>query len=182
MMRIPLLLLTLALLASCEAGPEPSAGSVASAQAQAAPDKPMDIKVDDLAARRAAYSVVLDVRTPEEYASGHVPGAILLPIGELESSLDNLQVYKDKEVAVICKSGGRSARATKLLRRNGFEGAQNVLGGTDAWIASGLPVIEGSSPGGKPPAAPKAEPPAVPEPPAAPDPPEEPAPSGSGSP
>ncbi len=75
---------------------------------------------------------VLDVRQPEEYAQGYVPTAYLLPLGEIEQRLD--EVPRDKPVIVVCKSGGRSARASQTLEDNGFDNILNMPGGTMAWI------------------------------------------------
>lgn len=90
------------------------------------------ITVDELAV--TTNPTVIDVREPDEYASGHVPGARNLPLGELESRLSEIPTGDD--VYMICQSGGRSARATEFLATKGV-GAVNVEGGTSAWIASG---------------------------------------------
>lgn len=78
--------------------------------------------------------ILLDVRTVLEFdgSLGHIPGAILIPLAELESRMDELEVYKDAEVIVICRSGNRSGRATRILSDNGFK-AYNMLGGMLAW-------------------------------------------------
>jgi rhodanese-related sulfurtransferase len=78
--------------------------------------------------------VLLDVRTPQEYISeeGHIPGSILIPLGELKSRTHELEKYKDKELIVICSSGVRSASATRYLRKIGFD-AFNMEGGMRAW-------------------------------------------------
>ncbi len=74
--------------------------------------------------------VILDVRNPyelEEYL-GHIDGVINIPVQELEERINELNEYKDKEIAVICRSGVRSLTATNLLIEYGFS-AQNVEGG-----------------------------------------------------
>jgi rhodanese-related sulfurtransferase len=78
--------------------------------------------------------VLLDVRTYEEFVSeeGHLPGAILIPIEELKSRLDEIEQYRNAEMIVICSSGIRSGRATRFLREKGFE-AFNMKGGMRAW-------------------------------------------------
>ncbi|MEB3197787.1 MAG: rhodanese-like domain-containing protein [Candidatus Sericytochromatia bacterium] len=73
---------------------------------------------------------LLDVREPGEYAAGHVAGATLIPLGQLGGELARLP--KEREIAVICRSGARSGRAVALLRQAGFE-AHNVEGGMLAW-------------------------------------------------
>jgi len=92
--------------------------------------------------RQGAKSLIpfmlLDVRTPEEYAEGHIKGAKLIPIQQLAEHLN--EVPHDKQVYVYCKSGGRSSRASKLLASNGFSNIENIKGGFDAWKAAGYPV------------------------------------------
>jgi len=82
--------------------------------------------------------MLLDVRTPEEYAEGHIAGAKLIPVQVLSEHLND--VPKDKQVYVYCHSGARSARASKLLAANGFSHIENMEGGIVAWKAAGYPV------------------------------------------
>ncbi len=88
--------------------------------------------------------MLLDVRTPEEYAAGHIKGAKLIPVQQLAAHLD--EVPKDRQVYVYCHSGRRSARAAKLLAAHGFTRVENMLGGIVAWKEAGYPVVRG---GGK---------------------------------
>lgn len=83
--------------------------------------------------------VVVDVRTAEEFAGGHVPGAQNIPLDRVESEVGALDKYKSGEVFLICESGGRSARASQVLADRGFN-AVNVMGGTYAWREAGLPL------------------------------------------
>jgi len=80
--------------------------------------------------------VVVDVREPWEYQQGHVPGALLMPLGQLSSHLGELD--SEKPVAVICATGNRSQSATALFGQKGFKTIYNVLGGTSQWARSGL--------------------------------------------
>jgi glyoxylase-like metal-dependent hydrolase (beta-lactamase superfamily II)/rhodanese-related sulfurtransferase len=82
--------------------------------------------------------VVVDVREPWEYRQGHVPGAVLIPLGQLSSRLNELDPVHP--VAVICASGNRSQSAAALLGQKGFKTVYNILGGTGAWMYSGLEV------------------------------------------
>jgi len=82
--------------------------------------------------------VVVDVREPWEYREGHVPGAKLVPLGDLAAQAGELD--RDRPTAVICASGNRSQSATALLGQKGFARVYNVLGGTMGWIDAGLPV------------------------------------------
>jgi len=79
---------------------------------------------------------VVDVREPWEYRQGHVPGAVLIPLGQLSARLNELD--PQKPVAVICASGNRSQSAAALLGQKGFKTVYNVSGGTGAWMYSGL--------------------------------------------
>jgi rhodanese-related sulfurtransferase len=79
---------------------------------------------------------VVDVREPWEFKQGHVPGAILIPLGQLSSRLGELD--PETPVAVICQSGSRSQSAAALLGQKGFKTVYNVSGGTSAWQYSGL--------------------------------------------
>lgn len=70
-------------------------------------------------ARSLEGAVIVDVRQPSEYASGHVRGAVNIPVGELESRLGELP-DKDAPLFLYCASGARSARATALLKSHGY--------------------------------------------------------------
>lgn len=90
-----------------------------------------------------ARPFLLDVREPFEYAGPfgrHAPGAVLVPLATLPHRLPALPDDPAREVIVICKSGGRSARAAEFLIETGRRRVFNVAGGTDAWAAAGLPV------------------------------------------
>ena len=81
------------------------------------------------------------VRTEAEYAGGHVPGAVNVPLDSLSAAVKSGQLdqHRDSEVAVICQSGRRSAQATvKLTKVFGWPTVANVQGGTLAWISAGF--------------------------------------------
>ena len=82
--------------------------------------------------------VVVDVREPWEYKQGHVPGAILIPLGQLSKRVSELDT--EHPVAVICASGNRSQSAAALLGQKGFKTIYNVVGGTGAWMHDKLPI------------------------------------------
>ncbi|MDF2946686.1 MAG: Rhodanese-related sulfurtransferase [Bacillales bacterium] len=75
--------------------------------------------------------VLIDVRTIEEYNSGHIPEAKLFPLQTLEAQLGELD--KEKEILVICRSGNRSQSASDILINNGFKTVYNVEGGMQSW-------------------------------------------------
>ncbi|NWG15641.1 MAG: MBL fold metallo-hydrolase [Chloroflexi bacterium] len=82
--------------------------------------------------------VVIDVRETWEYAQGHVPGALLIPLGDLSRRVDELDPATP--TAIICATGSRSQSAAALLGQKGFETIYNILGGTLGWMQSGLPL------------------------------------------
>lgn len=63
---------------------------------------------------------ILDVRNKDEYDAGHIEGAVLIPLSELENRIDEVEEYKDKPVLVYCRSGNRSSQAVKILLDNDF--------------------------------------------------------------
>ena len=103
-----------------------------------------EIDIAEAVRRQQAGTPVIDVREPEEYAEGHVPGAPLIPLGSLPGRVG--EVPADGQVLVICKSGGRSAHAVELLRSGSID-AVNIAGGTMAWISAGYRVVTGNEPG-----------------------------------
>jgi len=85
--------------------------------------------------------MLLDVRTAEEYAKGHIKGALLIPVQELEQRIS--EVPKDRQVYVYCRSGVRSSRASNILVNAGYTRIENVRGGVMAWKDAGYPVEVG---------------------------------------
>jgi rhodanese-related sulfurtransferase len=86
-------------------------------------------------------ALLLDVREPAEYAAIHAPNAKLIPLSEINSRLKEIDAYKNKPIAVMCRSGHRSAIAVGLLKEAGFTQASSVQGGIQAWEGAGLAVI-----------------------------------------
>ena len=82
--------------------------------------------------------VLIDVRTPQEFKSGHIPGAKNVPLQSLSENLK--KVPKDKTVMVVCRSGHRSGMACRILSNAGYDNITNVRGGTMRWIAAGHEV------------------------------------------
>ena len=88
--------------------------------------------------------IILDVRTPDEIAQGHIPGASMLNFydDDFERKLNLMQ--KDKPIYVYCRSGGRSAKAAKMMKENGFGEVFNLVGGIGAWNKAVLPIEKSS--------------------------------------
>ncbi|MEL6347041.1 MAG: rhodanese-like domain-containing protein [Myxococcota bacterium] len=131
-----LLQLMLLVILACSSGAPPTATT--SSTMTTAPSE------TDIAGLKAAMDngspILIDVRTPREYDAGHVPGATLIPLNELAGRLDELAAHREQDIYLICEVGGRSGRATSMLRKQGFSRAINVSGGTRAWREAGHPV------------------------------------------
>jgi glyoxylase-like metal-dependent hydrolase (beta-lactamase superfamily II)/rhodanese-related sulfurtransferase len=98
------------------------------------------IAVDELRARLGSVPglQVLDVRRAGEYAQGHVPGAVNVPLHLLEE--ESRRLDRGRPTAVICAGGYRSSAAGSILQGRGFPDLANVVGGTSAWLAAGYPA------------------------------------------
>ena len=81
--------------------------------------------------------ILVDVRTPEEFREGRIPGAVNIPLQSLQSRLAELP--QDETIVLYCRSGNRSADAARILARAGYESVYD-MGGIIAWNAAGLPV------------------------------------------
>lgn len=115
-----------------------------------------EVSVDQLAAVATGDALVIDIREPAEYASGHIAQAVNLPRGVLEFQLvahpqiaggcedpqQVLQQLKTRPVYLICRSGGRSALAADSLQQMGLEQVFSVAGGMQAWQDSGKPTTQ----------------------------------------
>lgn len=96
------------------------------------------------AALQSSGALLLDVREPDEYAQGHAPGSVPIPLGQLQQRLSEIARYKNQPVALICRSGRRSEQAQKILEAAGFSATVNIEGGMISWQKSGFPVIPGN--------------------------------------
>jgi adenylyltransferase/sulfurtransferase len=85
--------------------------------------------------------LLLDVREPDEHATARIEGSLLVPLGEIESRLDELAEWRDGRVIAHCHLGGRSARACRLLLDRGFSRVENLAGGIDAWSLTVDPAV-----------------------------------------
>jgi len=89
---------------------------------------------------------LLDVREHDEWAAGHVAGAVHIPLATLPNEIDRIPL--DRSVVCICRSGGRSAQAADWLLQNGRD-SWNLVGGMHAWQAAGLEIVDDDGePGG----------------------------------
>jgi len=83
---------------------------------------------------------ILDVRTPNEYYSGHIEGADLIPLQQLVERISELDTVKNKDILVYCRSGNRSTVAAQILIKNGFKKLNNLRSGITGWQREGYPI------------------------------------------
>ena len=86
-----------------------------------------------------AGAYLLDVREDDEWAAGHAPGAVHVPMMQIPARLD--EVPRAGDVVVICRMGGRSGQVTAYLRGNGWDNVHNLDGGMVDWHAAGHPLV-----------------------------------------
>ena len=126
----------------CPAGDGALHGKIIVMQYQAAGDA----QFKELTAREANEVIntrkplVLGVRTPREFYSGHLPGATLIPLQQLSERLSEIRQYRDKEIIVYCRSGNRSTVASEILIEKGFKKILNVRGGILGWMKEGFDI------------------------------------------
>ncbi len=101
----------------------------------------LEISVEETHDYYLSQGYILDVRQPEEYESGHIPGSTLIPLGELPDRLDELQ--GDEPIVVVCRSGNRSATGRDILRDAGFNDVTSMAGGMNCWIQLGFEINKG---------------------------------------
>ena len=87
--------------------------------------------------------VILDVRTPEEFADGHVEGATMLDFYRADFADELAKLDRDVPYVLYCRSGNRSGQTLELMRELGFSSVQDVDGGIVSWVEVGLPVVDG---------------------------------------
>lgn len=104
------------------------------------------ITVEELKERResGASFVLLDVREPGEIAASSLSGSLNIPMGQVERRLRELP--KDREIVVMCRSGGRSAHVTATLNKLGYKNAVNLTGGISAWARRIDPQVSAAGP------------------------------------
>lgn len=93
-----------------------------------------------LATPNQSTFVVLDVRTAQEFAAGHIKGAINISHNTISDNLSLLESYKNKTVIVHCHSGKRAVSAENTLKKNGFSHLRHLDGDMSAWVQANLPL------------------------------------------
>ena len=104
----------------------------------------MDISVQELKAKidNNESPIMIDVREPWEWDTQHLDGVKKIALGTIPGFLPDLSENKDKEVIMICRSGGRSGQATMFLKNQGFSNVRNLAGGMLAWKANIDPTFD----------------------------------------
>ena len=102
---------------------------------------PKEVSVAKAAEMRTSGAFILDVRELSEWQTVHIPGATLIPLGELANRLDELP--KDKDIVVVCRSGNRSAQGRDILLNAGFSNVTSMAGGMNQWTAAGYETTSG---------------------------------------
>ncbi|AFT66075.1 MAG: rhodanese-related sulfurtransferase [Cycloclasticus pugetii] len=87
-------------------------------------------------------AVVIDTRTKDEFKSGHISGAVLMPISEIKDNADALNKYEERPLILYCKSGTRSDEACKTLSKLGRTNVHALSGGIQAWEAASMPLVK----------------------------------------
>lgn len=95
-----------------------------------------------LMAAPANKTIVLDVRTPEEFAEGHIAGAINISHEQINANLSKIMAYKDQTIVVHCRSGRRAISAENDLRAAGFSDLRHLDGDMNGWHAADLPIVK----------------------------------------
>lgn len=108
----------------------------------AAKSRIAEVPVSDAEAAIREADVLIDVREAEEFATGHLPGAIHASRGLLEFKLSNTPALasRDLKFVIYCKTSGRAALAAAAMHDMGYLNVQSIAGGYDAWVAAGKPV------------------------------------------
>ena len=122
-----------------------AADLVAEARANIREVAPRDFHAD------AGDAILIDVREPAEFETGHIPGSINIPRGVLEFQVDAHPAvanvsdpalsHKERPIVVVCRTGGRAALSAVNLQRLGFADVRSIAGGVLAWGEAGLPLV-----------------------------------------
>jgi rhodanese-related sulfurtransferase len=107
-----------------------------------------EIPLAEADAALAAADVLIDVREADEFAAGHLQGAVHIPRGLLEFKLSAMPALqaRDLNVVLYCKTSGRAALSAVAMQSMGYLNVSSLAGGYDAWVAAGKPVVTPSLP------------------------------------
>lgn len=89
--------------------------------------------------------VIVDLRSAQEYADGHISGAIHLPVAEVGERVSELDKYKDSTIVLVCKMGQHSGATSRVLKGAGFNDVRRLDGGMSEWTSANMPVVKGNT-------------------------------------
>ncbi len=114
----------------------------------AAKSRVQEVPADQADEALLRADLLLDVREADEFASGHLPGAVHISRGLLEFKLSGTPALtaRDLKVVLYCKTGGRAALAAAAMKDMGYLDVVSIAGGIDAWAATGKPVVKPEQP------------------------------------
>ena len=107
-----------------------------------------EISVEQAAAAIQTCDILIDVREADEYAAGHLPGAIHMSRGMLEFKMASNPMMQSRDLSIVlyCKTSGRAALSAKSLADMGYTHVRSIAGGVDAWVAAGHEVYKPAQP------------------------------------
>ena len=106
----------------------------------AAPAGVADISPEELLSSPPEFALILDVRTADEFASGHVPGAVNISHESVAARVSELGTDKSRPVVVYCEKGGRAGKAASVLLEAGFSDVRHLVGDMSAWRSAERPT------------------------------------------
>lgn len=114
----------------------------------AAKTRVQEITVSDAETALRDADVLVDVREADEYAAGHLAGAVLVPRGLLEFKFSGTPALQPRDLKIVlyCKTSGRAALCGAALHEMGYLNVQSIAGGFDGWVAAGKPVVKPEAP------------------------------------
>jgi rhodanese-related sulfurtransferase len=134
MKSVIFILLAAMFFTACTSAPRHTTDSVISVKQGVSEMTPLEARLGI----DAAYSQFIDVRTPEEFNSGHAARTRNIPLDTLIQNVDKLE--RNEPVYIICQTGKRSMKAAQMLNEAGFPRTVSIAGGTTAWQEAGLPM------------------------------------------
>lgn len=114
---------------ACEASPSAKSGVT-------------DVSQQDFMSQPPGSYLILDVRTPQEYAAGHLDSALNIPHDRVVDLLPQIQEYAATPVLLYCRSGNRAVKAAEVLGQAGFTNLHHLAGDMQAWEEAGLPIVK----------------------------------------
>ena len=106
---------------------------------------PLPVDIDVLTVKQMQDAgerfILIDCREPDEFAQASIEGSLPMPMRTIPSRIAELEAHREERMIVHCHHGGRSARVTAWLREQGFDNAQNMAGGIDAWSQQVDPAV-----------------------------------------